>query len=446
MNQSLNFGCTLLLSFLFAVQANAQLEVNEDGTTSGTIFYSNTLKNKYAVFCSQMAAGITSYDKTPDSYLNVGGQGRSDAAAWFSGTNRLYAVQILSQRGTQPSIGLFSECNGVGNTIAIEAVSRGAVFDQHANLTPFHIGIRGKADETGKSGISIGVSALQHGRSGTAFYAGNTDTETLLPGQYAVFVNGNASLIRGTLNATLTTTNDPSLQTLSDTISDSRVLSALSRLQVITYKPHDIPRQGDVLDLEARSSTEVTSRYDSVALSRTRFGFSLESLRQTVPDLLYHNPDSTWSADYIALIPLLAQGWQAEYELTNALEDSIASLNARIANLQEQYTLLSAQLESLRKVMFQNASSSGNDRASLSQNVPNPFTDYTEIAVYLPATVSSATLYLYTLSGQMIKDYTLTERGNIRFRMEDDGLPWGRYLYTLIADGAVVDTKYLILE
>ena len=83
--------------------------------------------------------------------------------------------------------------------------------------------------------------------------------------------------------------------------------------------------------------------------------------------------------------------------------------------------------------------------AALGQNEPNPFTENTEIAYVLPAGARSAALYIYDMNGAQIDAFPITGGGAGTVTVEGGRLEAGMYLYSLIADGKVIDTKRMIL-
>ena len=88
---------------------------------------------------------------------------------------------------------------------------------------------------------------------------------------------------------------------------------------------------------------------------------------------------------------------------------------------------------------------SDNVNAILYQNNPNPFTTDTRIGYSLPASTSSASLYIYNMNGAQIADYPITTFGEGSVIIKAGVMDAGMYLYSLIADGQVVDTKRMIL-
>ena len=79
------------------------------------------------------------------------------------------------------------------------------------------------------------------------------------------------------------------------------------------------------------------------------------------------------------------------------------------------------------------------------QNNPNPFSTDTEIKMELPETTRQATIVVYNLEGKQLKNITVGKRGKATVKISGNELSAGMYLYALIVDGKVVDTKRLIL-
>ena len=82
---------------------------------------------------------------------------------------------------------------------------------------------------------------------------------------------------------------------------------------------------------------------------------------------------------------------------------------------------------------------------ALYQNEPNPFTESTLIRCDVAEDVVKADLYIYTMNGEQLAEYAVTERGETSVTIDGGSLNAGMYLYALIADGKVVDTKRMIL-
>ena len=82
--------------------------------------------------------------------------------------------------------------------------------------------------------------------------------------------------------------------------------------------------------------------------------------------------------------------------------------------------------------------------ASLEQNIPNPFNQSTVVRYTLPQTFNSAQIIITNASGIVVRQITLSG-GTNSITIEGSSLQAGIYLYSLICDGSVVDTKRMVL-
>ena len=85
------------------------------------------------------------------------------------------------------------------------------------------------------------------------------------------------------------------------------------------------------------------------------------------------------------------------------------------------------------------------ERGVLTQNTPNPFTHQTEIKFYISDNVNTASLNIYDLQGKQLMQIPITQRGESSHVISGHHFSAGMYLYALIVDGTVVDTKRMIL-
>ena len=85
------------------------------------------------------------------------------------------------------------------------------------------------------------------------------------------------------------------------------------------------------------------------------------------------------------------------------------------------------------------------EQCKLYQNAPNPFSVNTEIKYFLTTGIANAKLYIYDMQGKQIKSLPIIQRGEGLIQIQGSELSAGMYIYTLIADNKVVDTKRMIL-
>jgi hypothetical protein len=142
-------------------------------------------------------------------------------------------------------------------------------------------------------------------------------------------------------------------------------------------------------------------------------------------------------------------------EFVVPLVKAVQELSAQVNEFSEQNDRLQAQIdELLEKDALRSASvaesAAGlqdltNSGASLQQNIPNPFSQTTQIKCYLPPSITSATLNIYNLQGKQLKQIVVAQRGESSLLIAGSEFEPGIYLYALIADGREVDVKRMIL-
>lgn len=127
-------------------------------------------------------------------------------------------------------------------------------------------------------------------------------------------------------------------------------------------------------------------------------------------------------------------------EFVVPLVKAVQELSSKVEEQQQQIQLL---LDSKSEIVSKETS--GNTHATLLQNNPNPFNSETEIKLTLPENVGHAAIMIYNLEGKQMKNIQVDDRGDVSVKISGNELTAGMYLYALIADGKVVDTKRMIL-
>jgi hypothetical protein len=144
------------------------------------------------------------------------------------------------------------------------------------------------------------------------------------------------------------------------------------------------------------------------------------------------------AVNYTELIPILVKGMQ---ELSKKDEE--------IDHLKEENKLIKAEVAELRKIMLELKNSRTGSvnvtSAYLEQNTPNPVSSTTRISYSIPETSASAKLTLTNTKGQVIKTYSLNNRGVGQLNLNTASLAAGTYNYTLYVDGKQADTKRLVI-
>jgi hypothetical protein len=84
------------------------------------------------------------------------------------------------------------------------------------------------------------------------------------------------------------------------------------------------------------------------------------------------------------------------------------------------------------------------NEAVLYQTKPSSFSTNTDISCYVPIILDSAFIFVYNLQGMELKSFPLTQGLNIVTILASE-LPAGMYLYTLVVDDEIIESKRIIL-
>lgn len=305
----------------------------------------------------------------------------------------------------------------------------------------------------GIGGISYNpLSPIPLSRAGV--YGSSSVVETMVAGTYAGYFNGDVR-VTGTMYGTLLTpsgtssSNSGMLQTetvrtfsaneteeesVSDKLQQVQLLQLYRSPEANKFTAEQIQAQKDflrenmatgekVIDIDA---IKIPEEKPQTQLSTVKYGLAADQLKEVYPELVYEDKSGNVSINYIEMIPLLVQA-------VNELKAELAQVKGETkaeAKTRTDATTINTVDEAV---------------LSLAQNNPNPFSESTSIEVSVPQSVRSASLFIYDMSGKMLKRITISGRGTSRVPVTAEGLTEGMYLYTLVADGKVAGTKRMIL-
>ncbi len=219
--------------------------------------------------------------------------------------------------------------------------------------------------------------------------------------------------------------SDPRLKSNVNTLSNQA--DKLVKLNSVTYKLNNSTNKSqDTPQTETMNPEKVISEPEKQD-NRIHYGFIAQEVREIYPELVYEDEEGMLGIDYVAFIPLLIEKIKDQ-------NNAIASLEREIETIKRNENINSIE-------DINNSNSMGN----LHQNFPNPFTEETRIKFDLSNSVNSAELYIYDLNGKQIKNYFLSDRESGVILIKGTELQAGMYLYSLVADGKLIDTKTMIL-
>jgi len=142
-------------------------------------------------------------------------------------------------------------------------------------------------------------------------------------------------------------------------------------------------------------------------------------------------------------------GSAVTYMLVNAVQEQqtqIETLNKALEVKTQEIEDLNARLARLEALLGNNKNTNATlSSARLEQNQPNPFNSNTVVRYFIPETVRQAEIRIFDISGKLIKTIAIDSRGEGQAALQAQTLSAGTYLYSLVLDGQVLDSKQMVL-
>ena len=373
------------------------------------------------------------------SALSVGGTGESGIVSTFRGVGTVTKIigDTISSANCLGSFVVDTDNNAPFNTTGIRA--------EVSNITSSSLNVIGVESHVagGTSAKVVGVSGcpIVNVNGAGIFGSSSYPYYNYIDGSYAGFFYGNVKVTNGTINGTVTNSSDARLKEdvteIADTErgDDGSVTGKLGRLTPISYHYKDMnagKERGTYTD-KYGNEVELPEEKPSQVMTKRHFGFIAQELQQVYPDLVYEQDNGYLSVNYTELIPILV-------ESIKELKAEVDELKA-VASKENGSTLKNGAQETLSLPLNQGQGAG----SSMSQNIPNPFSEKTDIAIFLPESVQTATLYIYDLSGKQLEQHPVEGRGETVMTIHADKMDAGMYVYSLIADKKVVTTKKMIV-
>lgn len=157
---------------------------------------------------------------------------------------------------------------------------------------------------------------------------------------------------------------------------------------------------------------------------KKHYGFLAQEVNELFPELVYEDDSGAYSIDYISFIPLMLAEIKQQHETIKSLK---------------------LELEYLKSIEKNKVITISNDNlGELYQNFPNPFYQNTKIEFRVYDKSKNAILNVYDMYGRMVKSYPLNNMTDY-IMINGNELRSGMYMYSLLVDNVLVDTKIMIL-
>lgn len=378
---------------LFAITANAQLKVNQNGHVSigNTNPTSNTKLIVKDSIGASLAGGISSTITGVNNSHNVAIKGYVDSNSSYSAGSNFGVVGSLK---VNPNHGRNYGVCGV-------------------------IDFNSSADLYGGAGVYA------------ADYGYVYSFPPNLQGAYAAYFNGTTNLQGRTMAQEIYTPADNNLSEDVESVATrdgEGMLDNLLKMNVREFnmkssQPIEEPKSLDDMTDEVRQSYEYYKKDQEKILSRRHFGLSAQELKEIYPNLVLEAQDGYLYVNYTELVPVLIRAIQ---ELKGELDDVKGYDGARRAPATTSVNTTSTS----SNVLY--------------QNTPNPFKEQTTIRFSLADDAQNASICIFDMTGKMLKTLPVS-LGETSVSIAGWELGEGMFLYTLIVNGKEIDTKRMII-
>ncbi len=260
-------------------------------------------------------------------------------------------------------------------------------------------------------------------------------------------------------------------------ISDGRVkknikenvpgLQFINMLQPITYNL-DLTAADNIIQAQRKDSTgkiiplsniEITARKAKEQVIYT--GFIAQDVEKAAKSLNYDfsgvdaakNSKDLYGLRYASfVVPLVkaVQELSKKNDDLGVMNDELEKdYDTKINELQKQIDELKTMISSGNQQSLNKQIQTPNinkQKASLEQNIPNPFNRSSSINYYIPAGFYTAQLLITDISGHTLKTYSISSTGYGKQIISGTELPNGLYQYSLLVDEKLIDTKKMVVS
>ncbi len=226
-------------------------------------------------------------------------------------------------------------------------------------------------------------------------------------------------------------------------------INDLFRLQAKSYK-FISTEDSTALMYKHINGENIDSIYDGTDLKQ--YGFIAQEVNEVYPELVSEDENGLLSINYVALIPLIIEASKQQknqietlQKIVSSQEQEIVKLKSIVENCCENGNESKLKSSSIEDGITSIIDETKSENAKLFDNVPNPFTSNTEIKFEIPENSTSAKLIIHDMQGVELKSFNITEKGFGSITLNGSELKAGMYLYTLLIDNKIIDTKRMLL-
>lgn len=166
-----------------------------------------------------------------------------------------------------------------------------------------------------------------------------------------------------------------------------------------------------------------------VPFGKSYYALDVNAVKQNFPALIIKDAQGNEYVNYTQLVPILVQAIKELKAELDDLKEAVASSGTRKVN-----TATNIATNTLDEGW-----------GSISQNTPNPFTGQSTVRVSVPDDASDAYVDILTLNGASVKRIPVSN-GLSEVSLSSFEFAPGTYLYTLVVNGKISETRRMIVN
>lgn len=333
--------------------------------------------------------------------------------------------QLFINAGNTCNVGVYSL---IQNQLNQQIAVYGNAAHSTVSNTGYSYGLYGRAGNR-SAGYNYGVYGTLAGlMNGAGVFGTTASMVPQINGRYAGYFYGDA-YVTGTLTAgEITTLSDARYKSNIQQINSAALakISALNPVQYTMLSGNAIALANTEPADTASTMTMTASNEDLSKANQIHYGLLAQEVKELYPELVHEDSAGVMSINYTELIPLLIQAVQDLSEQVGVLSNSASTSTRKQSPKQQDSTT--------EEVI-----------ATLYQNNPNPFTEETVISYVVPTEAQQASIYIYNMIGEQLNKYGISAFGEGYITISANELYAGTFLYSLVVDGKLIDTKQMII-
>lgn len=163
--------------------------------------------------------------------------------------------------------------------------------------------------------------------------------------------------------------------------------------------------------------------------TKDRIGLIAQEVQNVLPEVILTSPQGKKAISYSKIVAVLIEAIKELEVRIKTLENDCCNKNTNLKTGQIGNGNINREMNFSR----------------LYQNNPNPFDKQTTIRFEIPQTVQNAQLHICNMAGNLLKTFPINQKGAGKIVISANEFAAGMYMYTLVTDGRMIDTKQMLL-